>query len=440
MTGRQNLGCDSAGAALQAIEITKRHWDGYLSLDAVSLAVAPGEIYCLVGAAGAGKTLILHILLGLIKPTAGRAEICGFDVARAPSEARRRLTYVAAGASLYGTLTARQNVEFFTRLETSSARLTQVDYDNAMRTVGIAERYFDRRARELGPSVSLSLWLAIGLLKNTPVLLFDEPTVGLDLYASAGLQETLAEFRERGKALLIVTSDILLASGIADRVGIIKEGRKRVELSKSEFVGRALPELYLEVHGPADCQAAGACQVGHHGEGRHVPRIHLALASVSRGRRHRHARNLSTDDELADVDLRALRRADDGILEPCRAAGARVAAGRIRRVRGATRRRAHEGRRAGHRLAARAHAPRHPSARSRQRPRRRCRFLDAAVLDFRPPGFAAASPTSGAASRPRLISRSSSASCSVCSRCSWPSTASPASVPAAPCSRSSDSR
>ncbi len=233
---------------LTAIEVTKRHHD-FLALDAVSFSVAPGEIYCLLGAAGAGKTLLLHTFLGFVKPTAGRVFVGGLDVARQPVLTRRQLTYIAHGASMYGALTARQNVEFFTRVDGTRVTFARADYYNAMRKVGIAERCFERRARDLDPAVLVSLWLAIGLLKNTPVLLFDEPTGGLDLYASAGIQETLMELRARGKALLVATSDVLLAGSIADRIGILKEGRKRIELPRSELVGRSLPELYLEYMG-----------------------------------------------------------------------------------------------------------------------------------------------------------------------------------------------
>ena len=234
---------------LEAVEVTKRYPDDFLALDAVSLTVPAGQIYCLLGAAGAGKTLLLHAFLGLVPLTSGRALVCGTEAARHPIRSRRRITYIPRGAAVYGSLTARENVEFFTRVDGDGVGLRRIDFYNAMRKAAIPERYFERPARELGPAVMLSLWLAIGLLKNTPVLLFDEPTVRLDLYASADLQELLNDIRQHGKAILIATSDLLFAGGIADRVGILKEGRKRVELSRRELAGRALPELYLEYLG-----------------------------------------------------------------------------------------------------------------------------------------------------------------------------------------------
>jgi ABC-2 type transport system ATP-binding protein len=239
----------AAPALLQATDLTKRQKGDALALDAVTLTVHAGEIYCLLGAAGAGKTLVLHAFLGLAVPTAGRVLVAGTDSARDPVGARRHITYIARGASLYGSLTARQNVEFFTRVDGREPKRGRHEYYNAMRRVGIPERSFERPARELSRSVSLSLWLAIGLLRNTSVLLIDEPTVGLDLYASAELQDTLIELRQRGKALLVATADVLFAGRIADRVGIMKEGRKSVELSRDAFVNRSLSDLYLEYMG-----------------------------------------------------------------------------------------------------------------------------------------------------------------------------------------------
>lgn len=234
---------------LEAIDLTSRVREDVLALDGVSLRVHPGEIYCLLGTAGAGKTTLLHAFLGLVQPSSGQALVAGINAAQDPLAARRHITYVARGASLYESLTARQNIEFFVRVGGGGEGLTRHDYYNAMRRVGIPERAFERPARELGRALPLRLWLAIGTLKNTSVLLVDEPTVGLDLYASADLQEALVEFRKRGKALLITTIDVLHAGRIADRIGIMREGRKLLELSQQELVGGTLHELYLEYMG-----------------------------------------------------------------------------------------------------------------------------------------------------------------------------------------------
>jgi ABC-type sugar transport system ATPase subunit len=86
-------------------------------------------------------------------------------------------------------------------------------------------------------------------LKNSPILLIDEPTAGLDLHASLRLQDMLLELRTRGKAILIATSDVLFAGRIATRIVVMKEGRRAGELTQAELVARQLQDLYLEYTG-----------------------------------------------------------------------------------------------------------------------------------------------------------------------------------------------
>ena len=236
-------------ASLEARDLTCRGSDGQLLLDVVSLVVKRGEIQCLLGPSGGGKTALLHAFLGWLRPTAGSAIVCGVDSTEQPLRARRHITYLARGARLYGSLSARQNVEFFTRVSGGAAGLRRYDYYNAMRRLGVPEQALERPARTLGPSLLLRLWLAVCVLKQTEVLLIDEPTVGLDIYASADIQETLVDFKTRGLALLIATNDVLLAGRIADTVAIMREGRKVREVMQQELVGRPLHELYLEYMG-----------------------------------------------------------------------------------------------------------------------------------------------------------------------------------------------
>ena len=150
---------------------------------------------------------------------------------------------------MYGVLTARRNLEFFNRVDGGGQGLTRHDYYEAMRRAGLPERLFERPVRELGRTFQLLLWIALGMLKNTPILLIDEPTAGLDLHASLRLQDMLIELRTRGKAILIATSDVLFAGRIATRIVVMKEGRRAGELTQAELVARQLQDLYLEYTG-----------------------------------------------------------------------------------------------------------------------------------------------------------------------------------------------
>lgn len=248
---------------LQAFEFTSRELNDYLVLDTVSLTVPAGEIYCLLGAAGSGKTALLQAFLGLTKPSSGRVDVAGINATEYPLRARRSITFIPRGASLYGSLTPAQNVDFFVRLGESRRVPSRQDCLNAMRRVGMPEREFDVPVQRLSRAVPLFLWLAIGLLKNTPILILDEPTVGLALDASADFQDTLLAFRQQGKALLIASSDILLAARVGDRIGIMKDGRKTVEFSKEQLIARPLQERWRSlIPAMPSIPASGDCRRG----------------------------------------------------------------------------------------------------------------------------------------------------------------------------------
>jgi ABC-2 type transport system ATP-binding protein len=242
---------------LECLHVTSRQADDFLILDVVSLDVRAGEIVCLLGAAGAGKTAVLHTFLGLLRPTSGLARVQGLMPATDPIGARRCITYIPRGASMYGVLSARRNLEFFVRVDGGGRDLTRHDYYEAMRRAGLPERSFERPVREIGRTSQLLLWIAVGLLKNSPILLIDEPTAGLDLHASLRLQDMLLELRARGKAILIGTSDVLFAGRIATRIVVMKEGRRAGELTQAQLVASQLQDLYLEYTGQPIPQTGG---------------------------------------------------------------------------------------------------------------------------------------------------------------------------------------
>src|SRR5690349_11537917 len=126
---------------IEAIDLTKRYNESSLALDALNLKVAPGEIYFMLGANGAGKTTVINIFLNFIETTAGRALINGIDVAAEPLEARKYLAYVSEDLMLYGNFTARQNLDFFARLG-GKRNLKKDDCYQVLREVGLEEKAF----------------------------------------------------------------------------------------------------------------------------------------------------------------------------------------------------------------------------------------------------------------------------------------------------------
>ncbi len=230
---------------IQAIDLSKRYEDGVLALDALNLHVKAGEIYCLLGANGAGKTTTINLFLNFIEPTSGRALVAGVDAAHDPLEAKRHLAYVSENVMLYGSFTARQNLEFFARLG-GRKDLDREGLYRAMREVGLPEKAFEQRVKEFSKGMRQKLGIAIAMVKDSPALLLDEPTSGLDPKAGAEFMETLVALRDRGKAVLMSTHDIFRARQIADRVGIMKEGRKVMERTREELAFENLERMYLD--------------------------------------------------------------------------------------------------------------------------------------------------------------------------------------------------
>lgn len=230
---------------LETVDLSKRYPDGKLALDALNLEVGAGQIFCLLGAHGAGKTTVINLFLRFTEPTSGKARICGIDVAEDAVDARRHTGYLGSPSELYPRLTARQNLAFLAQVA-GRGDCGREDLYMAMRQVGLPERCFEQRASELTPGLRQKVALAAVLLKDAPALLLDEPLAGLDLKEAAECAEVLAGLRAGGKAILLATHDIFWAKQLADRVAILKEGRQVLARSPSELRYENLEKLYLD--------------------------------------------------------------------------------------------------------------------------------------------------------------------------------------------------
>jgi ABC-2 type transport system ATP-binding protein len=183
--------------------------------------------------------------LNFIEPTSGRALINGIDVTREPLEAKKYVAYLPENVMLYGNFTARQNLEFFAKLG-GRRDLRREDYYRVMREIGLPEKAFEQKVKEFSKGMRQKLGLAICMIKRAPAMLLDEPTAGLDPASAAELLQLLKRLREEGRAILMSTHDIFRTKEIADRVGILKQGRLVVELTAQELAHENLERLYLE--------------------------------------------------------------------------------------------------------------------------------------------------------------------------------------------------
>jgi len=230
---------------LQAIDLTKRYEDQQLALDALNLEIKEGEIFCLLGANGAGKTTTVNLFLNFIEPTSGEALINGIDVNKTPLEAKKYVSYVSENVMLYGNFTARQNLDFFAKLG-GKQNLTREEYYMRMREVGLQEEAFEKKIKTFSKGMRQKVGLTIAIIKDAPNILLDEPTSGLDPKAASELMQILLKLKKEGKSILMCTHDIFRAKAIADRVGIMKEGRMVMERTREEFLEEDLEKIYLD--------------------------------------------------------------------------------------------------------------------------------------------------------------------------------------------------
>jgi ABC-2 type transport system ATP-binding protein len=237
------------------IEGLEKHYGDVKAVQGLDLTIQPGEIFCMLGANGAGKTTTLMVSLGFTEPTAGTVKICGIDVTRDPLEAKKHVAYVSENVMLYGNFTARQNLDFFTKLG-GVKDATDQDYAQVLQRVGLQEDAFNRRVKGFSKGMRQKLGIAIAIMKDAEVILLDEPTSGLDPKSAAEFLQLLSELRAENKAIWMTTHDIFRAKEIADRVGIMVEGRLVQLLTRAELEKQDLEKLYIQYVSQLTEQAA----------------------------------------------------------------------------------------------------------------------------------------------------------------------------------------
>jgi ABC-2 type transport system ATP-binding protein len=230
---------------LEAKGLTKRYEDGLLALDHLNLKVEPGEIFCMFGANGAGKTTAINLFLGFIPPSEGTALIEGVDVVKEPLKSKEYVSFVSENVMLYGNFTAYQNLDYFSRLA-GKRNLKRADYTEVMKRVGLQDEAFNMRIKNYSKGMRQKLGIAVAAIKDAPNLILDEPTSGLDPRSGQEFLELILEMRDKGKSIFISSHDIFRAKFMADRVGFMLQGKLVMMKTSEELKGEDLNKLYIE--------------------------------------------------------------------------------------------------------------------------------------------------------------------------------------------------
>jgi sodium transport system ATP-binding protein len=214
-----------------------KHFGPVCAVRGLSLSIPGGEVYALLGPNGAGKTTALRCLAGLLRPTSGSALIGGIEVADRPGEARRRLAYLSSSMGLYARLSARELVAFFGQLHGLAGAVLDERVEAMVRLFGLGD-FADRWCGKLSTGQRQRVALARALVHDPPVLILDEPTLGLDVLSGRAIHEFIQRERERGKAILSSTHQMDEVELLANRVGILSRGELVAEGTPAEIVAR----------------------------------------------------------------------------------------------------------------------------------------------------------------------------------------------------------
>jgi ABC-2 type transport system ATP-binding protein len=195
------------------------------ALDGLTLEVPAGTIFGFLGPNGAGKTTTIRLLLGLLEPTAGQAQVLGFDTRTEADEVRARTGALLEHPGIYEQLSAEDNLEFYARVWRLSRAERQGRIQALLTDMGLWERRKDR-AGTWSRGMKQKLALARVLLHRPPLVLLDEPTAGLDVPSAAAVREDLAALAEReGTTVFLTTHNMAEAERLCSRVAVIRQGK-----------------------------------------------------------------------------------------------------------------------------------------------------------------------------------------------------------------------
>jgi ABC-2 type transport system ATP-binding protein len=203
----------------------RRSFEESVAVDRVSFSIREGEIFGLLGPNGAGKTTTIRMLCTLLEPSSGTATINGYDVTRQASAVRQSLGAVLTGErSIYWKLTGRENLEYFAALYHLPPAVARRRVSELLERLGLALRADVMLVRYYS-GMKQRIAIAKALLASPPVLLLDEPTIGLDPQSARNLRELIAEIKQEGRTILLTTHYMEEADQLCDRVGIIDLGK-----------------------------------------------------------------------------------------------------------------------------------------------------------------------------------------------------------------------
>jgi ABC transporter, ATP-binding protein sagG len=236
---------------IETFDLCKRYRNATdFALRNLSLHVAEGEFYGILGENGAGKTTLMSILFGSIAQTSGRFEICGLSYDTDADSIRRQIGIVPQEYALYPTLTARENLQYFGSLYHLKGKQLNSLIDDALAIVGLSGEA-DRRVEHLSGGMKRRINLVAGTLHSPRLLFLDEPNVGVDVVSKSVIIDYLKDLNRRGVSILYSSHHLLEAQELCHRIGILSGGSLIAEDTPQKIIAdynvRNLEDLFLSL-------------------------------------------------------------------------------------------------------------------------------------------------------------------------------------------------
>ena len=235
-----------------AIEGLTKDFGDVRAIDGLTLTIPEGEVFGLLGPNGSGKTTTVNCLTGLLKPTAGRMSVGGFDVQTQGDEARSVIGVSPQETAVYPYLTGRENVKLFGELQSVPKKTLDGRTDYVIEKVGLMEEE-GRRVGKYSGGMKRRVSIAMALVSDPSVVLLDEPTVGMDPQGRRAVWDFILDLRDKGKTIVITTHHMEEAQELCDEVGIIDHG-KLIALGspddlKVKYGAKDLEDVFLQLTG-----------------------------------------------------------------------------------------------------------------------------------------------------------------------------------------------
>jgi len=227
---------------LEAKDLTKKY-GAFTALDTLNLHIRAGDIFCLLGANGAGKSTTINLFLNFINPSSGKAFVNGLDVEKNPQKTKQWLSYIPENLQLYQNMTGLENLRFFCGLQ--GGNQNQEELEELLIQSGLQKDFIKKRVSSYSKGMRQKVGVALARAKGAKILLLDEPTSGLDPKASNEFSELLLELKEKKVAILMATHDLFRAKDTGTHIGIMKEGILVDKMETNQVSFQDLEQKYL---------------------------------------------------------------------------------------------------------------------------------------------------------------------------------------------------